>query len=228
MSQQNSFHTLQTVLLHVSAEGTEVFEHFTHDALWLDIHIDPGVFFGEGVEGVINEIAERFGIFHFLDFFHTLVEFHALRLELIEAGVTSFVLLNAQNRFGVFNDAFTQSNHIECVFGAFAVQFRKRIDYVQRKRLVHRKVVLQVHVHAELAIARCNRCHEFNDILLDKALEKLKSAVLQLFFAGGTFVTILEQVAHGGTTVCRTAQNVQEHSVTYLEARSQRFRRSGD
>ena len=82
-------------MLHVAAKGAEVLEHFTHDALGLDIHIDPRVFFGESVVGIVNEIAERLGVFHLLDFFHTLVEFHALRLKLIEAGVSRLVLLNA-------------------------------------------------------------------------------------------------------------------------------------
>lgn len=221
--QQNSFHALQSILLYVAAKGAEIFKHFAHDALGFDIHVDPRVFFGKGVEGVVNEIAKRLGIFHLLNFFHALVEFHALRLELVEASVTRLVLLNAEDCIRVFHNAFAQSNDIERIFGAFAVQFRKRVYQVQRKRLVHGKVVLQVHVNAELAVAGRNRCHKFNDILLDEALEKLKSAVLQFLFACDTFVAILEQVAHGGATVRGATENVQKHSVTHLETRCERF-----
>ena len=106
MAQQDCFHALQVVLLHIATEGAEVFEHFAYNALGFYVHVDPRVDFGKGIVRVVNKIAQRFGVLDFLEFFHALVVFHALSLEFVQARIAGLALLDAQNCFGVLDDTF--------------------------------------------------------------------------------------------------------------------------
>ena len=121
---------MQVVLLYVTAERTEVLEHLAHDALGLHVHVDPGVDFGKGVVRVVNEIAQRLGVLDLLEFFHALVIFHALRLEFVQAGIAGLVLLDAQNRVRVLDDAFAQGNHVKRVLRRILVEFRECVEQV--------------------------------------------------------------------------------------------------
>ena len=221
--EQNRFHALQAVLLHVAAEGAEVLEHLAHDALGFHVHVDPRVLFRKLVVRAVDKLAERLGVLDLLDFFHALVVFHALRLEFVEPCGARLVLLDAQNRLRVLYDAFAQRNHVERVFRAFAVQFRERIYQVERERLVHREVVLQVHVHAQVTVALGYGLHELHDVLFHQASEKLEGAVLQLLLARCTLVAVLDERAHRLAAVGLAAQDIQEHPVVYAEARGERF-----
>ena len=179
---------------------------------------------GKCIERVVNKIAQRLRIFDFFKFFKALVVFHALRFELVHAGIASLALLDAQNGIRIFKDAFAQGNNVKRVLRTVAVKLRECVQQVKRKRLVHGKVVLQVHIHAQVTVARRYGRHEFDNFFFDEALEQEECTVLQLFFAGGTFVAILEERAHGAAAVRRAAQNIQEHPVVHLETRRERFR----
>ena len=218
MAEQNGFHALQVVLLHITAKCREVLEHLAHNRLGLNVFVHPWVNVCECIKCVVNKITQRLRVFDFFKLFEALVVFHALRLEFVHAGIASFALLDAQNRFGILEDAFAQGNHIECVFRRILVELRKRVEQVQRKRLVHREVVLQVHIHAQMAVTFGNGRHEFDNLFLDETPEQQKCAVLQLLLARCTFVAILEECSHSAATVRRAAQDVQKHSVVHLEA----------
>ena len=223
MPEQDRFHALQAVLLYVAAERAEVLEHLAHDGFGFHVHVDPRVHFRKLVVCAVYEIAQRLGVFDLLDFFHALIVFHALRLEFVEPCGARLVLLDAEYCLGIFDDAFAQGNHVERVLRGFRIQFRERIYQVQRERLVHCEVILQVHVHAQVAVAFGYGSHELHDVLFHQAAEKLEGTVLQLLLAGRALVAILQERAHGAATVGLAAQDVQEHPVVHVETRGERF-----
>ena len=225
MAKQNRFHALQVVLLYVTAKCREILEHLAHNGLGFNVFVHPRVNVGKSIERVVNKITQRFRVFDFFKLFEALVVFHALRLEFVHAGIASLALLDAQNRIGILEDAFAQGNHVQCVFRRILVELRERVEQVQRKRLVHREVILQVHVHAQVAVTRSYSRHEFDNLLFDEAPEQQKCAMLQLLLACCTFMAILEKRTHGAATVRRAAQDVQKHPVIHLETRSERLRR---
>ena len=196
-------------MLHVPAERAEVLEHLAHDGFGFHVHVDPRVYFRKLIVRAVYKFTQWLGVLDLLDFFHALIVFHALRLELVEPCGARLVLLDAEYCLGIFDDAFAQGNHVERVLRGFRIQFRERIYQVQRERLVHRKVVLQVHVHAQVAVTGSDGRHELHDVLFYQAAEKLEGTVLQLLLARRALVAILQERAHGAATVGLAAQYVQ-------------------
>ena len=82
-----------------------------------------------------------------LELRHALLVVHARRLHLGHRRVLQLRELTAQDGVGVLEDALDEREQIERVGLAVGVEDRDRLDEVERQRLVHREVVLEVDVH---------------------------------------------------------------------------------
>ena len=81
--QQQPLGALQFVVEHVLGERPEVLEHLARDRLRADVLLaDPRVPVGEGVEGVVDEVAERLRVLELLELLHALVVLDAVGLHL--------------------------------------------------------------------------------------------------------------------------------------------------
>ena len=96
---------------------------------------------------------------------------------------------------------------------------------IKGERLVHREIVLQGDVDAQVgALGRFG--DELDDLALDQRTEQLPGAFAVLFFGLGRFVAIAQQPLHGAAAVAFAAEDVEQHAVGNLEARGQPFRRA--
>ena len=115
---------------------------------------------GKSVEGGIDELAVGLGIFQLLQFFHALVVFDALHLHLGHFAVFDLVELLAQDDVRIFQNGFDQREQHERVIGRLRVHERDGFQQVQRQRLVHGEIVLQLDVDAQFAAPWARACKE--------------------------------------------------------------------
>ncbi len=127
---------------------------------------------GKGVEGVVDELAQRLRILQLLHLLHPLVVLHAFGLPCRDRLVLHAIELLAEDQLGVLEDRLDQREHVERVLGRLGIEQRQRLEQVERQRLVHREVVLQVEVHPQLRPIRCLR-DELDDLARHERAEQL-------------------------------------------------------
>ena len=176
MPQQQALGPLQLVVEHVLGERAEVLEHLARDRLGADVLLaDPRVPVGERVERLVDEVAQRLRVFELLELLHALLVLDAVRLHLRDRAVLDAVELLAQDQLGVLEDRLDQRQHVERVVGRLGVEQRERLEQIQRQRLVHREIVLQVDVDAQLRAVGGPR-DELDDVARDERAEQLPRA----------------------------------------------------
>ena len=85
VAQQHAFGALQAVVAHVVVERAEALEHLARHRLRADVLLaDPRMLGREGVEGVVDEVAERLGPVDLVELLHALGVLDAGGLELVE------------------------------------------------------------------------------------------------------------------------------------------------
>ena len=109
----------------------------------------PRMLVGEGVERGIDELAVRLRVFELLQFLHALVVFDAFHLHLGHLLVLHLVELLAQDDVRVFEDGLDEREQDERVIRRLRVHQRNRVEQIERQRLIHREIVLQLDVHAK-------------------------------------------------------------------------------
>ena len=153
MPQQNALGALQFVVADVIGERAERFEHLPRDGFRPDVFLaHPRMLVGKGVEGGIDELPVRLRVFELLQFLHPLVVFDPFHLHLGHLLVLHLVELFAQDDVRVFEDGFHERQQDERVIRRLRIHQRNRLEQIQRQRLVHREILLQLDVHAKLAL----------------------------------------------------------------------------
>ena len=138
MAEQQPLRTLEFVVADVVGEGAEVLEHLPRDAFRADVLLtDPRMLVGEGVEGGVNELAVRLGVFQFLQLGHAFVVFDALGLHRRDGAAFHLVELLAEDDGRVFQDGFHQRQQHQRVVFLLGIHQRQRLQQVERQRLVH-------------------------------------------------------------------------------------------
>ena len=152
--QQHAFGPLEFVVADVIGEGAERLEHLPRDGFGPDVLLaHPGMLVRKGVEGRVDELAVRLGVFQLLQLFDALVVFDPGHLHLGHLLALQLVELLAQDDVRVFQDGLHEREQDQRVIRLLRVHQRQRLQQIQRERLVHRKVVLQLDVDAELRSA---------------------------------------------------------------------------
>ena len=86
---------------------------------------------GEGVEGLVEKLAERLRVLDFFQLRHALLVLHARGLPLLDLAAFLFVHLTAQNLVGIFDDGLAQREHVERIIGRLAIEQRQRVEQVK-------------------------------------------------------------------------------------------------
>ena len=148
---------------------------------------------GERVERLVDEVAERLGVFELLELLHALLMLDAIGLHLRDCAVLDAIELPAQDQLG-FSRIDSTSVSTSSALRRGGVELRQRLDQVERQRLVHREVVLKVHVDAPWCLV-CPR-DELNDAARDERSKELPRALPQRRLYDVRFVTVPEQPLH--------------------------------
>ncbi len=101
------------------------------------------------------------------------------------------------------------------------------LEQVERQRLVHREVVLQVHVDPQRGAVLRSR-PELDDMPVDQRAEELPRALAVRFPGALRLVAVADQLPHRTAPVARPAEDVEQHAVRHLEARDQLLGRRPD
>ena len=103
--EQRALGATELVLADVLVEVHEALEHLARDRLGPDVvAAHPGVLAREGVEGVVDELAQRLGVLELLELLDALLVLDARRLELAELHALEHLELLAQDEVGVLED----------------------------------------------------------------------------------------------------------------------------
>ena len=168
MPQKHALGALQPVIFDVIRERTELFEHFARDRFQSDVFLpDPGMLVGESVERRINEFAIGFRMFELLQLIDALLILHAFHFHLGHLLRLQLVQLFAQHDVGVFENGFDERDQIQRVIGRCRVEQWNGFEQIQRQRLVHRKILRQLDVDAQVGAVRRLR-ENLNDAPLDQ------------------------------------------------------------
>ena len=144
---------------------------------------------------------------------------------------------------GIFENGLDQGEQHERVIRRLRIHERNRFEQIQRQHLIHREIILQLDVHAQLASrAALGRIpgHParvvsppavalrglMNSTILRSSSERnnCQARCVCAFFGLGRFVAIADELLHRGATVAFAAQHIQQHPVRHLKARGQSFR----
>ena len=205
IAQQHALGALEFVEFDVVGERAELLEHFARDRFGADILLShPRMPVGERVEGGVDEIAVRLRVFELLQFLHALVVFHPLHLHLGDGLAFHAVELLAQDGVRVFQDRLHERQHDHRVIRRLRVDERQRVVDVERERLVHRKIVLQLHVHPQLRPLG-GLGDELDNFALHERFEELPCAFDVRLFGLGRFVAARHQLPHRLAPVARAA-----------------------
>ncbi len=184
--------------------------------------------FRKRVEGAVNELAVRLGVLHFFEFLHALVVFDAVGLHLGDLLCFEPVELAAEDEVRIFGDRFGEGEEHQRIVGRGGVHEREGIVQIERKRLVHREILLQPDVEAEMDPVRVAR-GEFDDLAFDQGAEELPRALEVRLLVFRRFVRAADKRLHGAAAVfVRPAQDVEQRAVGDLELRQQALGRCGD
>jgi hypothetical protein len=119
-----------------------------------------------------DEVTQRLRV---LELLHALVVVQPLGLHLRHRAALQLVELAAQDQLGVLDDRLDQRQEVEGVRLRLGVEQRDRLQQIERERLVHREVVLQVDVHAQ-ARALLRARNDLDDAAAEQRAEELPGA----------------------------------------------------
>ncbi len=228
VAEQQALDALQVVIQDVLGKRPELLEHLPGDRLRADVLAhDPGVPLGERVERGVDELLQRLRVLELLEFLHALVVLHPLGLHLGHPPVLDPVELAAEDDLRVLEDCLDEGDDVEAVRRRVAIEQRDRLEEVERQRLVHREVVLQVHVDAQVAAVLVARS-QLDDLPRQQRPEQLPRPLPVGRLVGVGFVAVADQPLHGSAAVSAAAQHVEQGAVRHLEARHEPFRRGAD
>lgn len=177
MAEQEALRTLKLVDLDVVRKGPELLEHLPGDGLGADVLLaDPRVFVREGIEGFVHELATRFGVLQLIQPGHAFVVLDAFLFPLGHLAVLHLVELSTKDDLGVLENGLDEGDEVEGVVGCLRVEVWKGLEEVERERLIHREVVLKIHVHPEsMGMGREGRVgigwDEFDDVPFEQGSE---------------------------------------------------------
>ena len=237
MPQQEAFGALQVVVADVIRERAERFEHLAGNRFWPDVLLaHPRMFVGKGVEGRVNELAVRLGILKLFQLLDALVEFDAGHFHLRHFLALKFVQLFAQDEVRVFQNRFNQAQQHQRIIRGLRIDERDGFQQVQRERLVHRKILLQLDIDPQLAAvvswlliagSRLLALDNFDNSTLNQRAKQLPRPFHVRLLCLRRIVAIANQPLHRPAAIPTATEHVQQHSVRDLKAGSQTLRDRG-
>ncbi len=109
VAKEQALHPLDLVFLHVVVEAQEIFGHLASDVLGPDVLLpDPGVVFGEEVEGRVDLLGVRFRVAHRFEPSHAFLVGNPFGLQLCHEFALRLALLGVENRPRMLEDGFDQ------------------------------------------------------------------------------------------------------------------------
>ena len=99
--------------------------------------------------------------------------------------------------------------------------------HIERERLVHREVILQLDIDPQLRALRRLR-DELDDLALDQRAEELPAAPGQRLLRLRRFVAARDERLHRPAAVLGAAEHIEQHAVRDLELAGQPLGRRGD
>ncbi len=157
-----------------------------------------------------------------LELRHALVVVEPLGLHPRDLAVLQLVELPAQDELRVLEDRLDERQQVERVRLGRRVEERDRLEQVERERLVHREVVLQLDVDAKgEARARLLVRDDLDDAAVDERAEQLPGPLEVRLLRPLRLVRVADQALHRPPAVAPAREHVQEHAVRHLEARRQ-------
>ena len=118
---------------------------------------------GEGVESRVDELGLGLGVLQFLEFRHALVVVQPVRFHFRHRLPPELVELTVQDGARVLEDALDQREEVQGVGVRGRVEQWDRLVQVERQRLVHGEVCLELDVDPH-ARARVRVWYEFHDL----------------------------------------------------------------
>ena len=212
VAEEDSLAAFEVVAMDVSRKRVEVLIHLAGDAFRLDVfEADPRMVRGKLVEGVVNKVTPRLRVFEFLEFSDAFLERHACGLEFGHLLSLEHIELAAQDDFGVFQDRLDQRHHLKRIERPAGIEQRKRVDEIERERVVKREVRIEIDAEPQPWAARAGGWwNDLDDSSIDERAEELPGALEVKFFAfGGSWQSamiwrIARQPSPGRLSTCRS------------------------
>ncbi len=221
MPQEQPLGPRQVVLAHVVGEGAKTLPHLPGDGFRTDVLLaDPRMPPGEGPEGLVDEIALGLGVLELLQFLHALLVLEPFQLHARHRLGLELVQLFPQDDVGVLEDGFDEGDDVEGIVGRLRVQERKRVEKVERERLIHREIVGQLDVDPQVGAVLVAR-NDLQDLGSQERPEELPGAPPVPGLGLLRVVAAPDEVAHGPAGVAAPAQDVEQHAVRNLKLRRQ-------
>ncbi len=105
-----------------------------------------------------------------LELLHSLVVFHPGHFQLGHFLAFELVQLLAQDHIRILQDGFHQREQHKRILRRFRVNQRDRFEQVQREHLIHREIVLQLHVYPQIHSVLVRR-HDLDDAAIHQRPE---------------------------------------------------------
>ena len=225
MAQQQPLRALQPVAPHVVGKRVVALVHLARDRLRPHVLVaDPRMRRRKRVERLVQKFAQRLRVLHLLQLRHPLLVRDALGAHRLDLLALQPVHLPPQQRIRVLHDRLAQRKHVERIVRRLAVELRQCVEQVQRERLVQRKILLQLHVHAQLPARRLRR-DPLHDLAVEQRAEKLPGLVPQLALARRRLVAVRDDLPHRAAAIGIATEHEQQHAVRNVEARHEVLRR---